>query len=310
MVSSVWTASGGRSEESKSSGNMTTDSGQYCDEVVEKLHHPQHKKHQIFSKGLTLSNFSKSFVTLQTSLTRIAHLSPRSHSHSSVSSQSAPGSPVCESPRSDETSSSTLTSVSSSSSSGNSHGSSSTPSTPRKSHHHAKRPTCVAFGRLHGHSKRSKSIDIEERRPVLLDKMPSGKSSQDYITVYVGIKRTQRVKYVICRDLLSHHLLQVLLKCSEDEFGQEYAQKGGIAIICDPALFLQVVKVVDDSMRDSRVKVSAPAEDEDSPFDSELQCHADDIGVDDTVEQRAAAGPLVMRHQVVMYVLEHLADVP
>ncbi|BBN00299.1 SAUR family protein [Marchantia polymorpha subsp. ruderalis] len=86
-----------------------------------------------------------------------------------------------------------------------------------------------------------------DRKPVILEKAPFGKSSK-YLTVYVGPRIEQSVKYVISRSLLVHPLFQVLLKCSEDEFGEDYAVKKGVAIVCDPALFLQVVRAVDDSL--------------------------------------------------------------
>ncbi|BBN13633.1 SAUR family protein [Marchantia polymorpha subsp. ruderalis] len=265
-------AHGGGSGGGNSCSSSSSSSGD--DGATERVESRRSKKQQFFSRGLSLSNFSRSFVTLQTSLTRIAHLSPHSHSHSAPASpRSVDASSACSTPSSVCSTSSTTSSSS---------GGASTPttaSTPRRPLlHHAKRPTCVVFGRRRGHSKRSKSLvaravdgatALDERRPVLLEKVPSGKSADEYLTVYVGIKRTQRVKYVISRDLLSHQLFQVLIKCSEDEFGQDYTTKGGIAIICDPALFLHIVKVVDDSLRATEARAAHDAELEESAFDSE-----------------------------------------
>ncbi|KAL2654273.1 hypothetical protein R1flu_022401 [Riccia fluitans] len=87
----------------------------------------------------------------------------------------------------------------------------------------------------------------EHRKPVLLEKIPFGKSSE-YLTVYVGPRIEQSVKYVISRKLLTHPLFQVLFKCSEDEFGEDFSVDKGVALVCDSALFLQVVRAVDDSM--------------------------------------------------------------
>ncbi|KAL3686222.1 hypothetical protein R1sor_004244 [Riccia sorocarpa] len=87
------------------------------------------------------------------------------------------------------------------------------------------------------------------RKPALLDKMPFGKRSE-YLTVYVGVRIEQSEKFVVSRRLLDHPLIRVLMQCSEDEFGEDYTDyhKRGLAIVCDPALFVEVVKAVDDEM--------------------------------------------------------------
>ncbi|OAE34216.1 hypothetical protein AXG93_1593s1750 [Marchantia polymorpha subsp. ruderalis] len=68
--------------------------------------------------------------------------------------------------------------------------------------------------------------------------------SSEYLTVFVGERSCKRVKYVISKHFLRHHLFQVLLKCSEDEVGVENEFRGGVPIVCDPALFVQLVTVV------------------------------------------------------------------
>lgn len=82
---------------------------------------------------------------------------------------------------------------------------------------------------------------------MLLQKVPFGKSAE-YLTVYVGRSTEQSVKYVISRSLLTHPLFQVLLKCSEDEFGEDYAVNNGVAIVCDPALFVELVRAIDNNV--------------------------------------------------------------
>ncbi|KAL3686220.1 hypothetical protein R1sor_004242 [Riccia sorocarpa] len=93
-------------------------------------------------------------------------------------------------------------------------------------------------------SSRRKSAKSCGRKPLLLEKIPFGKAGK-YITVYVGQSSDQSVKYVISRRLLAHPLFQVLLKCSEDEFGEEYGVNDGVAVICDPALFVELVRAID-----------------------------------------------------------------
>lgn len=100
------------------------------------------------------------------------------------------------------------------------------------------------------HSRRSSSGGhrvMDGRKPVLLERVPFGKSGK-YLTVYIGARSDQCVKYVIKRSLLKHPLFQLLLKCSEDEFGEDYTFNKGVALVCDPELFLEVVKAVDDNL--------------------------------------------------------------
>lgn len=85
------------------------------------------------------------------------------------------------------------------------------------------------------------------RKPAVLEKVPFGKWSK-YLTVCVGSRTGETEKYVINRSLLAHPLIQVLIKCSEDEFDEDYSSKSKIHIACDPALFLEVVRLVDDTM--------------------------------------------------------------
>ncbi|KAL2631449.1 hypothetical protein R1flu_016135 [Riccia fluitans] len=74
--------------------------------------------------------------------------------------------------------------------------------------------------------------------------------SSEYLTVFVGERSCKRVKYVISKHFLRHHLFQVLLKCSEDEVGLDSDERGGVPIVCDPALFVQLVTVVGATLFD------------------------------------------------------------
>ncbi|KAL2654267.1 hypothetical protein R1flu_022395 [Riccia fluitans] len=88
---------------------------------------------------------------------------------------------------------------------------------------------------------------LKARKPAILDKMPFGKRSE-YLTVYVGVRIEQSEKFVVSKRLLDHPLIRVLMQCSEDEFGEDYTVKSGVAIVCDPALFVEVVRAVDDEI--------------------------------------------------------------
>ncbi|KAL3689275.1 hypothetical protein R1sor_015584 [Riccia sorocarpa] len=91
--------------------------------------------------------------------------------------------------------------------------------------------------------------------------------SSEYLTVFVGERSCKRVKYVISKHFLRHHLFQVLLKCSEDEVGLDADEKGGLPIVCDPALFVQLVTVVDIEER-FRKRKTKEEEDDDELIDS------------------------------------------
>ncbi|BBN00296.1 SAUR family protein [Marchantia polymorpha subsp. ruderalis] len=108
---------------------------------------------------------------------------------------------------------------------------------------------CPSRRLLWGSRKRS-------RKPAVLEKTPFGKSTE-YLTVHVGVRSELSVKYFINRTLLTHPLFKLLLKCSEDEFGEEYMVKRGVAVVCDPALFLEVVRAVDDDLWSSKSGIEA-----------------------------------------------------
>ncbi|KAL2654257.1 hypothetical protein R1flu_022385 [Riccia fluitans] len=85
----------------------------------------------------------------------------------------------------------------------------------------------------------------EGRKPALLERTPLGRPS-GYLTVYVGTRTI--TQYAIRKNLLRHPLFQVLLKCSEDEFGEDYRVNKAVSIACEPGLFLEVVKAVDEEI--------------------------------------------------------------
>ncbi|KAL2654261.1 hypothetical protein R1flu_022389 [Riccia fluitans] len=85
----------------------------------------------------------------------------------------------------------------------------------------------------------------EGRKPALLERTPMGRPS-GYLTVYVGTRTS--TKYAVRKKLLRHPLFQVLLKCSEDEFGEDYRVNKAVSIACEPGLFLEVVKAVDEEI--------------------------------------------------------------
>lgn len=55
---------------------------------------------------------------------------------------------------------------------------------------------------------------------------------QGYLAVYVG---TERKRFVINTEYLSHQLFKELLKKSEEEFGFDH--QGGLTIACEPVVF-------------------------------------------------------------------------
>ncbi|CAM6096317.1 unnamed protein product [Calypogeia fissa] len=85
--------------------------------------------------------------------------------------------------------------------------------------------------------------DIEQRT-IMLEKLPNDEEErEDYMTVVVGERSGRREKYVINRHLLSHHLFQTMMKCSEEMVGSPEFQSRAL-LFCDPALFLHLVDVV------------------------------------------------------------------
>ncbi|CAM6091794.1 unnamed protein product [Calypogeia fissa] len=96
-------------------------------------------------------------------------------------------------------------------------------------------------------SSKSAVANDQNSRLVLLEKVPASDdkdSSDSCLTVYVGERGGSLTKYVLEKQILRHHLFQVLLKCSQDELGTDHDYNSGVPIICDPALFLQVARVV------------------------------------------------------------------
>lgn len=79
---------------------------------------------------------------------------------------------------------------------------------------------------------------------IMLEKLPDDEEErEDYMTVVVGERSGRREKYVINKHLLSHHLFQTLMKCSEDMVGSPEFRNRAL-LFCDPALFLHLVDVV------------------------------------------------------------------
>ncbi|KAL2654278.1 hypothetical protein R1flu_022406 [Riccia fluitans] len=106
----------------------------------------------------------------------------------------------------------------------------------------------------------------------LLDRLPFTESGK-FLTVYVGVRSDQIVKYVVSRSLVLHPLVQVMLQVSESEPG--HALTEGVSIVCDPELFLEVVRAVEgnfDSIRrvdpDEEVVVRTPAADDEFNLES------------------------------------------
>lgn len=87
--------------------------------------------------------------------------------------------------------------------------------------------------------KRSSSYECLAESDVPPPKIKSGGRSrlpddipQGYLAVYVG---SERKRFVISTQYLSHQLFKALLKKSEEEFGFEH--QGGLPIACEPDLF-------------------------------------------------------------------------
>ncbi|BBN00298.1 SAUR family protein [Marchantia polymorpha subsp. ruderalis] len=232
---------------SPSRGTTTTE--EKCQQRARKSH--------FFSRSLSRGNFSWSFVrsALQPAATRSSGLS--SSSANSLCSDEFPMAASRSSGSTSASGSGSVSNVSDVSSDACSSCSTST-STSTSSPRSQSRRSAGTSGKRKG-----SKLSSGERKAVLVDKVPFGKSSK-YLTVYVGPRIEQSVKYVISRKLLAHPLFQVLLKCSEDEFGEDFSVEKGVAIICDPALFLQVVRAVDDNMWNAQ---SAGPDDSDSNYE-------------------------------------------
>ncbi|KAL3686221.1 hypothetical protein R1sor_004243 [Riccia sorocarpa] len=107
----------------------------------------------------------------------------------------------------------------------------------------SKSSSVSAFSKMSLWGQRKRDV----RKPALLERMPLGRPS-GYLTVHVGTRTNASAKYAIRKALLRHPLFQVLLKCSEDEFGEDYRVNKAVSIACDPCLFLEVVKAVDEEI--------------------------------------------------------------
>ncbi|BBN00300.1 SAUR family protein [Marchantia polymorpha subsp. ruderalis] len=194
---------------------------------------PRYRKPHFFSSGLSGVHFSWSFVMRSTLLS--ANRSSASSS-SSLNSSTESWSSV-ESCNSRSVSGSSISGVSSDAGSSNSSNCSSS------------KRSLWSFG-LRRAKRRGKSSEITHCIPQL-DNLPFSNSGK-YLTVIVGARAEHTAKYVISRSLLAHPLFQVMLTVSKDEYGKEYAADGGVSIVCDPDLFLEVVRVVDGNLQSVR----------------------------------------------------------